>query len=99
MFSCSQDSNRCFFSSLLQRIGLSEFSEKKYLCKKKSKKKRCLFAHSFYFLPAILRYHCHFFVFVFVFLVICKKRMASALLAPALLVSRKSRIFTRFFLS
>lgn len=86
-----------FFQASYNAQGCQNFQKKNIYVKKKSKKKRCLFAHSFYFLPAILRYHCHFFVFVFVFLVICKKRMASALLAPALLVSRKSRIFTRFF--
>lgn len=97
MFSCSQDSNRCFFSSLLQRIGLSEFSEKNIYVKKNPRKKGVYLLTVFIFCLPFCVITAIFFVFVFVFLVICKKRMASALLAPALLVSRKSRIFTRFF--
>lgn len=75
MFSCSQDSNRCFFSSLLQRIGLSEFSEKKYLCKKKNPRKKGVYLLTvFIFCLPFCVITAIFFVFVFVFLVICKKK-------------------------
>lgn len=67
MFSCSQDSNRCFFSSLLQRIGLSEFSEKKYLCKKKIQEKKVFICSQFLFFACHFALSLPFFSFLFLF--------------------------------
>lgn len=63
-----------FFQASYNAQGCQNFQKKNIYVKKKSKKKRCLFAHSFYFLPAILRYHCHFFSFLFLFFQLFAKK-------------------------
>lgn len=63
-----------FFQASYNAQGCQNFQKKNIYVKKKSKKKRCLFAHSFYFLPAILRYHCHFFRFCFCFFSYLQKK-------------------------
>lgn len=86
-----------FFKPLTTHRAVRIFRKKNIYVKKNPRKKGVYLLTVFIFCLPFCVITAIFFVFVFVFLVICKKRMASALLAPALLVSRKSRIFTRFF--